>query len=245
MLKIRSLVFCLLLLTVFFTACSKRSGKPRVLVFTKTAGFHHSSIPNGIAAIEKLGKENNFEVDTTTNAAMFTEDTLKKYAAVIFLNSTGDLLNNYQEADFERYIQAGGGYVGVHAAADAEYDWGWYGRLAGAYFKSHPLIQKAKLNVVEKDNDATEALHASWTRTDEWYNFKKISKDVHVLLNIDESTYEGGENGKDHPMAWYHDFDGGRAFYTELGHTEESYSEPLYLQHLLGGIKYESEIVRN
>lgn len=238
MFKINSLFIYLLFLSVFFVGCNTKSGKPRILLFTKTAGFYHSSIPSGIAAIKKLGKENGFEVDTTTDAAMFTEDTLKKYAAVIFFNSTGDILNNYQEADFERYIQAGGGYVGVHAAADAEYDWGWYGRLVGAYFKGHPLIQKAVLNVNDKDNAATKNLPAQWARTDEWYNFKKLNKDVHVLLKIDETTYQGGENGKDHPMAWYHEYDGGRAFYTELGHTEESYSDTLYLQHLLGGIKY-------
>jgi cytochrome c len=223
---------------LFLLSCSQRSEKPRVLVFSKTAGFHHSSIPAGQAAIAKLGAENGFDVDTTSNAEMFNEDTLKKYAAVVFLSTTGDLLNNYEEADFERYIQAGGGYVGIHAAADAEYDWGWYGRLVGGYFLSHPKIQQAKLNVVDASNISTKHLPKEWTRTDEWYNYKKLNPDVKVLLTIDESSYQGGENGKNHPMAWYHDYDGGRAFYTELGHTDESYSDENYLKHILGGIKY-------
>lgn len=233
----------LLLLTasaLFYFSCNtKRSGNPRVLVFTKTIGFRHSSIPNGIAAVIKLGQENGFDVDTTENAGMFNEDSLKKYAAVIFLNTTGDVLNYRQEAAFERYIQAGGGFVGVHAATDTEYDWGWYGRLVGGYFNGHPKPQQAKFIIKDKDFAATKFFTDTiWQRTDELYNFKKLNPDVHVLITIDEKSYEGGTNGAFHPMSWYHDYDGGRAFYTELGHTEESYTEPNYLKHLLGGIQY-------
>ena len=212
--------------------------KPRILVFTKTAGFHHNSIAVGVPAIMQLGKENNFDVDTTSDAAKITEANLAKYSALVFLNTTGYMLNNYQEADLERYMQAGGNFVGVHAAADAEYDWHWYGRLVGAYFDSHPEIQEATLHVVDKNHPSTKALPDEWKRTDEWYNFKSISKDIHVLINIDENSYKGGTNGAEHPMAWYHNFEGGRVFYTELGHTDESYSDPAYLKHLLGGIQY-------
>lgn len=228
-----------LLCVLFFTACSsKRSGEPRILVFSKTAGFHHASIPKGIEAIMKLGAENGFLVDTTTSGALINEDSLKKYSAVIFLSTTGDVLNNYQEADFERYIQAGGGYVGVHAATDTEYDWGWYGRLVGAYFNGHPQIQDAVLRVIDSTNISTSHLPGIWKRKDEWYNFKKIDSSLHVLLEIDEQSYQGGTNGNPHPMAWYHDYDGGRAWYTGLGHVDESYTDPLFLKHLLGGIKY-------
>ena len=210
-----------------------------MLVFTKTTGYRHASIPNGIAAVIKLGQENGFDVDTTENAGMFTEDTLKKYAAVIFLNTTGDVLNFRQEVAFERYIQAGGGFVGVHSATDTEYDWGWYGRLVGAYFNGHPEPQQAKFIIKDKDFAATKFFTDTvWQRRDELYNFKKLNPDVHVLLTIDEKSYKGGTNGAYHPMSWYHDYDGGRAFYTELGHTEESYTEPNYLKHLLGGIQY-------
>ncbi|MFD0794108.1 ThuA domain-containing protein [Mucilaginibacter litoreus] len=228
-------------LLVALIAICNASGfaKPKVLVFCKTAGFHHESIAVGVPAIIKLGQENNFDVDTTTNAELFTADNLKKYKAVIFLSTTGDVLNNDQQAAFEQYIKHGGGFVGVHAATDTEYDWPWYGNLVGAYFKSHPSKQQeANLQVVDKSFVATKHLPATWRRLDEWYNYKWIASDLHVLIKIDEKSYTGGENGEDHPMSWYHDYDGGRAFYTALGHTDASYSEPLFLQHLAGGIKY-------
>lgn len=229
----------LAILAISLAGCSgTRPGKPRVLVFSKTAAFRHSSIAVGKAAIMKLGEENGFLVDTTENADYFCDDSLKNYSAVIFLHTTGDMLNNYQEADFERYIQAGGGYVGIHAASDAEYDWGWYGKLVGGYFESHPQQQEAKIIVVDSTHASTSHLPGVWVRKDEWYNFKNLNPDVHVLLRIDEKSYEGGKNGDNHPMAWYHDFNGGRAWYTELGHTEESFAEPNYLKHLLGGIQY-------
>ena len=211
----------------------------RVLVFSKTAAFRHGSIGVGKIAMLKLGKENGFSVDTTEDAKVFTEDNLKKYNAVVFLSTTGDVLDSYQQAAFERYIQAGGGYVGIHAATDCEYTWPWYGKLSGAYFKSHPKQQMAKLVVSDKTHASTSHLPEIWERYDEWYNFKKApGAEVNVLISIDEKSYEGGSNGDSHPMAWYHDFDGGRAFYTELGHTNESFAEPLYLKHVLGGIKY-------
>ena len=240
---VKNLLLLTIVLLIF--SCSKHEGKAKILVFSKTAGYHHESIADGNLAIQKLGSQNNFDVDTTTDAAMFTEDTLKKYAAVVFLSTTGDVLNYLQEAAFERYIQAGGGYMGIHAAADCEYDWGWYGRLVGGYFLSHPgindtfpNIQPGILQVVDKDNNATKFLPAAWKRTDEFYSYKKLSKDTKILLKIDEKSYHGGANGDNHPMAWYHEYDGGRAFYTALGHTKESFAEDLYLKHILGGIQY-------
>jgi cytochrome c len=151
-----------------------------------------------------------------------------------------NVLDNNGQAAFEKYIQSGGGYVGVHAASDTEYDWPWYNKLVGAQFKSHPKQQEAVLHVVDSNFIATKHLPREWKRWDEWYNFKNLMLDntYHVLITIDESSYTGGENGAFHPMSWYHDFDGGRAFYTELGHTDESYADPLFLKHLLGGINY-------
>lgn len=226
---------------VIFSFCKKENAKakPVVLIFSKTKGFHHSSIPNGIAAIQKLGKENGFDTDTTTDADYFTDDKLKKYAAVIFLNTTGDVLDEKQQQAFENYIKAGHGYVGVHSATDTEYDWAWYGKLVGAYFNGHPKPQQAKFIIKDTKHPATRFFTDSvWQRTDELYNFKNINPDLHILVTIDESSYQGGTNGSFHPMAWYHDYEGGRAFYTELGHTEESYTEENYLKHLLGGINY-------
>ncbi len=224
------------------TSCGdkKREGKPKVLVFSKTMGFKHASIPAGIAAIEKLGSENEFEVDTTKNADLFNEENLQKYSAIVFLSTTMNVLDHNQEAAFERYIQAGGGYVGIHAAADCEYDWGWYNKLVGAQFLSHPA-GTPEADFIINDNSFIATKHFTdsvWHRSDEIYNYKRINPDVNVLMTVDESTYEGGANGDYHPFAWYHEFDGGRAFYTGAGHTDESYSEEPFLKHILGGIQY-------
>lgn len=227
------------LLALAFIAATIASAQTRVLVFSKTAAFRHGSIGVGKIAMLKLGKENGYIVDTTEDANVFTEKNLKRYSAVVFLSTTGDVLNEFQQASFERYIQSGGGYMGIHAATDCEYTWPWYGKLSGAYFKSHPKQQMAKLVVHDKTHPSTAHLPEIWERFDEWYNFKKIpDSDVKVLISIDEKSYQGGENGESHPMAWYHDYDGGRAFYTEFGHTNESFADPLYLKHVLGGLKY-------
>lgn len=227
------ILICGLLLTSGLWAA-----KPRVLVFYKTAGFHHASIPKGLEAIYKLGAENGFLVDSTKDSTAFTDVNLKQYAAIIFLSTTGTLFNADQQQALQRYVHQGGGIVGIHAATDAEYEWPWYNRMMGAWFLSHPRQQTATLDVVDRNHASTRHLPAKWTRKDEWYNFKDISKDLHVLITIDEKSYEGGKNGGFHPMAWYHDFEGGRVFYTELGHTDESYSDPLFLKHILGGIRY-------
>ena len=224
------------------TACSnkKRDTDPKILVFSKTMGYKHASIPKGVAALQKLGVSNGFKVDTTQNAEFFTDEVLKDYSTIVFLNTTGNVLDHYQEAAFERYIQAGGGFVGIHAATDTEYDWGWYNKLVGGYFKSHPKgTPKADFIVKDPNFIATSFLKDSvWNRKDELYNFRKLNPDVQVVLTVDESTYKGGENGDYHPMAWYHEYDGGRAFYTAGGHTNESYEEDNFLKHLLGGIQY-------
>lgn len=211
---------------------------PAVLVFSKTNGYRHASIPAGIAAIKAMGEANKFTVEATEDSLAFTVENLSKYKAVIFLSTTGNVLGEAQEKALEKFIQQGGGFVGVHAAADCEYDWPWYVKMVGASFLSHPEQQVAKLLVKDKTHRSTKHLPDTWERKDEWYNFKSMNPDVKVLITIDENSYKGGKNGDNHPMAWFHDYDGGRAFYTELGHAEESFSEPLYLQHLLGGIQY-------
>ncbi|HXL55441.1 MAG TPA: ThuA domain-containing protein, partial [Chitinophagaceae bacterium] len=236
-----ALLICFFAIVCFFSNCTNESNNHRVLVFALTKGYHHESIPYGIAAIKKLGEQNHFEVDTTTDASMFNDKDLKQYRAVIFLSTTGNILNSDEQVAFQRYIEAGGGFLGIHAAADAEYNWAWYNKLVGAYFKSHPNdpnVRKATIVVTDTANPATKGLPARWERTDEWYNYKNISADIKVLAMLDEESYEGGENGKYHPVAWYHQYDGGRAFYTGGGHTKESFSEPLFLQHLAAGINY-------
>ena len=212
---------------------------PRILVFTKTAGFRHASIPAAIQAVRDLGAHNGFAVDATEDSGDFTDANLKRYDAVVFLMTTGDVLDDTQQAAFQRFIRAGGGWVGIHSAADTEYDWPWYGDLIGAYFKDHPAIQPAVLDVADPRDRSTSGLPAKWLRTDEWYNFKSNPRSaVHVLATIEESSYDGGEMGADHPIAWWHDYDGGRAWYTAGGHTDEAWLEPLFLAHVLGGIVY-------
>jgi PKD repeat protein len=232
----------------------------RVLVFSKTAGFRHSSIDDGHAAIDTLGADNNFQVDHTEDATAFRDGILSHYDAVVWLSTTGDVLNDTQQGAFERFIRAGNGYAGIHAAADTEYAWKWYGKLVGAYFLSHPAGTDPNGGrdgtvVVEDTTDrSTQGLPAPrWARIDEWYNYKPVNfeqtgdvdfsprADVHVLASLDESTYDeaDGSDGvdDDHPISWCHKYDGGRAWYTGMGHTDDSYTETPFLRHILGGIE--------
>ena len=208
----------------------------RVLVFSKTAGFRHSSIPNGIAAIQQLGAANGFTVTATEDAGQFTTGNLAQYQVVVWLSTTGDVLNAAQQTAFQSYIAGGRGYVGIHAAADTEYDWPWYGGLVGAYFQSHPANQQATVRVEDR-NASTNHLPANWVRTDEWYNYRTNPRpNVRVLMNLDEGSYSGGTMG-DHPITWCQNYGGGRAWYTGLGHTEQSYTDSNFTRMLLGGIQ--------
>lgn len=238
--KLITCTFLVLLLTISASASIAQTSTKKVLVFSKTLGYHHKAIKQGIAAIQKLGLANGFGVDSTINSEKFTPVNLKQYAAVVFLNTTGDVLNEEQQTAFEKYIRSGGSFVGVHAAADCEYDWPWYNGLVGAYFAAHPAQQDATLNVLNHKHLSTKHLPKEWIRKDEWYNFKSVAKGLKVLITLDEQSYDPGKEkmGSYHPAAWYRNYDGGRAFYTALGHTEASYEDPLFLQHLLGGIKY-------
>ncbi|MUH35021.1 hypothetical protein D9O36_04145 [Zobellia amurskyensis] len=210
----------------------------KILVFTKTAAFRHGSIEKGVATLKALGQANNFEVEQSENASDFTFNNLSRYKTVVFLNTTGDVLDAGQQRAFESYIQSGGSYMGVHAATDTEYDWPWYGKLVGAYFNGHPSIQEATLNVVNSNHSSTSHLPNNWVRTEEWYNFKDIYSGINPLILLDESTYNGGTNGANHPFSWYHSYDGGRAFYTAGGHSNASYDEADFRAHLLGGLFY-------
>jgi glucose/arabinose dehydrogenase len=225
-------------LIYLFFSCNPSSNKPRVLVFSKSQSYRHASIGKGKLALQKLGKEYGFDVDTTENGDVFNEEGLKKYAAVVFLCTTGDVLNYDEEVAFERFIQSGGGFAGIHSATDTELDWGWFEDLTGGSFQNHPDVQPAIITVVDSTHPSTKDLPTTWKTTDEWYNFKRLNNDIKPLLTIDEKTYKGGTMGDKHPIAWYHEFDGGRSFCTSLGHTEESYSDSLFLKHILGGIQY-------
>jgi type 1 glutamine amidotransferase len=210
-----------------------------VLVFSKTVGFRHDAIPIGIQTIRELGAANNFTVTATEDANAFTTANLAQYETVVFLNTTGDVLNATQQTAFESYIRSGRGYVGVHSAADTEYDWPFYGELVGAYFSSHPAIQQVTERVENRAHAATAHLGQTWVRTDELYNYRSnVRSSARVLATLDESTYSGGTMGADHPHTWCKAYQGGRSFYTGNGHTQASYSEPGFRSMLLGGLRY-------
>src|ERR1051326_7730744 len=219
---------CFLSLLSAFPLCA---APYKVLIYSYTAGFRHGSITNGIQTIQAIGLTNNFIADATEDASFFTDANLAQYKALIFLSTTGDVLTNaQQQAALQHYIQGGGGFVGIHAAADTLHNWPWYGGLVGAYFVSHPAIQQATIKVADRIDPSTSMLPKRWVRTDEWYNFSTNARPaVHVLATLDETTYSGGTMGFDHPIAWSQNYDGGRAWYTAGGHTPESYSEPLFL----------------
>lgn len=209
----------------------------RILIFSKTAGWRHDSIPAGIAALQKIATEQGLEADASEDAAQFSADNLARYRAVVFLSTTGSVLDPAQQRAFEAYIRAGGGYMGVHAAADTHYDWPWYGRLVGAWFLDHPPgVQDTVVTFV---HDGIAERGREWDVTDELYNYRDNPRGrVEVIADIDESRYEGGTMGDDHPIAWCHAFDGGRAWYTGLGHRIEMFSEPVFLRHLEQGLRY-------
>lgn len=215
----------------------------QLLVFTKTTGFRHDSIPDGLAAIRQLGQQNGFTVDHTEDAAQFNDANLSRYQTIVFLCTTGEVLGDEQQAAFERFVRKGGGFVGVHSASDTEYDWAWYGGLTGAYFRSHPATQLATIKIEDDAHPSTMGLPRRWERNDEWYDFRFNPRGrVKILATLDETTYQGGLMGADHPIAWCQLYDGGRAWYTAGGHTQESYNEPLFRQHLLGGIQFAARI---
>jgi hypothetical protein len=243
------LVALALSLAVALTGCSSTADPAPAafdaLVFSKTEGFRHASIPDGIAALRELGAEHGFNVTATEDASAFTPDGLRAYDVIVFLNTTGDVLNTAQQAALQQYIRGGGGFVGVHAATDTEYDWPWYNRLVGAYFDGHPSVQEASITVVDTAHASTRMLPQPWVRRDEWYSFRSVQDGLNILLNLDEDSYdlEGAPAmGDQHPVAWYRAFEGGRSWYTELGHTKEAYREPLFREHLLGGIQWAARV---
>jgi type 1 glutamine amidotransferase len=210
-----------------------------VLVFTRATGFRHASIDDGVAAIRKLGVANGFAVEATDDPARIEAAALARFRVLVFLSTTGDPLDPAQQAALRQWVERGGGWVGVHAAADAFYDWPWYGELVGTWFKRHPAVQQATVRVTDRDHPSTRSLPATWSRTDEWYDFRDNPRGrARVLAVVDESTYQGGGMGDDHPVSWCHQLGRGRSWYTALGHTRQSWTERPFLDHVLGGIRW-------
>jgi type 1 glutamine amidotransferase len=212
-----------------------------LLVFSKTNGYRHASIADGTKALRFMAQENGWRIDFTEDSLQFTEKNLARYNVLVLLSPTGNVWGEAEKAALTQFVKRGGGVVGIHAATDCQSNWPWYNRMIGGTFLSHPTgTPLAQLNVLDKNHNATAHLSDTWVRTDEWYNFENLQPDNQVLLTIDETTYEGGTNGNFHPMSWYKRFEGGKIFYTALGHTPQSYTEPAFLAHLKGGIRWVS-----
>jgi type 1 glutamine amidotransferase len=220
----------------------------RVLVFTKTAGFVHGpQIAAGVTLIQSLGTANGFGVDHTADATAINAANLARYAVVVFLHTTGDVLDAAQQTAFEGWIASGGGFVGIHSAADTEYGWPFYGALLGAWFQGHPPVQAGTLSVVDASHASTAGLPATFVHVDEWYDFSTnvaTNPAIRVLLTVDESTYTGGSMGAVHPIAWCQDGGTWRSWYTGLGHDLAQYTTPRFASHVLGGIVWCSQSLR-
>ncbi len=227
---------------IFFSCSSTRKlseVSKQVLVYSKTQAYRHASIAEGKLAMLKLGAENKWTVDTTENAAVFNAVNLKKYKTVVFLNTSGNVLDEEQQIVFQDFIRGGGSFVGIHAASDTEKDWPWYNNLVGAYFKGHPKPQNARYNVIDKTFPAVSFLPDTINRFEEIYNFYNFKSDlVKVVMTVDEKSYSGGNMGDFHPIAWYHTYDGGKAFFTAWGHHPETFKEELFLKHITAAIKW-------
>jgi type 1 glutamine amidotransferase len=213
-----------------FDSLTVRPADFRLLVLTAHRGYAHRSIPAATLALHDLGARNGFAVKVTDDPRVLTGSRMSDFAVLVVLQTTGDFLDSAQQVALQRYVRAGGGVVGVHAALDAESGWPWYHQLLGAEFAGHPRIQQARL------------LPGSWERIDEWYNYAAPPKADSVLLSVDERSYRGGRMGASHPVTWIRAFDGGRVWYTAMGHTTCSYAEPAFLAHLLEGIRWAARV---
>ena len=216
---------------------------PRILVFTKTTGFRHESIEAGVAALRGLAAEAGWELDHSEDGAVFTEQNLARYAATVWLDASGDVLDDEQRGVLAAYLRSGGGFAGIHSASDAEWNWPEFEQIAGARFLSHPgdelQFQEARLDVVDPTHPSTRELPNPWRWSDEWYVFSSNpSERVDVLLEVDESTYDtdGAPMGPRHPISWHSTFGAGRTWYTALGHRAEAFDDHSYRAHLRGGI---------
>ncbi len=236
--KIKAIHFGLLFVfLVSFTGLSF-AAKKKILLFTKTAGYRHDNIEKGVDVLKRLYVENGCQVVHSEDADIFLSDSISSFDAVLFFSTTGTIFNETQKEAFQKYIRSGKGFMGVHAATDTEHQWPWYNRLVGAYFMSHPAVQEAKIDVLNRKHPSTRHLSKIWLHKDEWYDFKDIQPGLTVLMNLDETSYKDGKMGTNHPIAWFQEFEGARMFYTGLGHTKESFDSPTFLKHLVGGMKY-------
>lgn len=235
--------FLLLLITLSGVTMAKQFN---ILLFTKTVGWHHKSINAGVTAFEKMALNHHFSLDWQEDANLINDENLARFDVVVFLQTTGDVLNDTQQKALEKFIKSGKGFVGIHSAADTEYDWPWYGEMIGHRFVIHPVIQTAKLSVINRQFPGLEYFPDQLLWTEEWYEYgPALSDNLTYIMSVDESTYDpkadwgrvkGQGMGKFHPIAWFQEFDGGRAFYTGLGHMPATYENKNFIEHIFGGL---------
>lgn len=231
-----ALTACLLLLATCLAASAMPPPQPRVLVFTRTSGWRHDSIPTAVAALQRLAAREGMLAVHSEDATDFNPATLGRYRAIVFANTTLDVLDAAQQGAMQDFVRAGGGFMGIHSAADTEYDWPWYGQLVGAWFDSHPPGLQTTRVVFEHDG---QRVGETWKATDELYNYRVNPRPrVRVTATVTEADYRGGNMGADHPIAWCHAFDGGRAWYTGLGHEAALYADPVFEAQLRRGLRY-------
>jgi len=239
-------LFLFVFYTFFFISCAekvttlnpdenvKKNEPKNILVFSKTSGYRHGAIEGAIDIFPSFFTDDRWNLTFTEDSSIFDKDLSSKFDAIIFLLTTGDVLNGLQEEYFKEYINNGGGYLGVHSASDTEYDSDWYGGLVGAYFAGHEEIKEGDIAVLDRLHPATRHLGHKWKKVDEWYDFDHNPRgEVHVLAVVDQ-----GKMGPDHPITWCHNYDGGRSFYTGMGHTEETYGEEEFQKLLVGAAEW-------
>lgn len=244
--RIRFFLIILLAPTFLSIGAFAQQKQFKALLVTTTKGWHHESLHAGVLAIQQLGVKNFFDVTLWENPNGFNDKYLEQFQVVIFLNTTGDIFDTAQQKVMERFIKSGKGFVGIHSASDTEYDWDWYTKMVGRMFHIHPAVQTAKLKVIDAKFPGLQDFAEGKLWTDEWYDFtpEKISG-LNYILAVDEATYNPKVNwgakksdgmGAMHPIAWYHNYDGGRAFYTALGHIPVIFSDQAFLNHVYAGI---------
>lgn len=240
----------LLLLASIATGCSAQTATtdaaarvamekkpPRtILVYTRTKGFRHDSIPVALDTLRIIGAADGISIEHSEDPASFTPANLKRMKAVVFANTSGNVLGPRQQTALQDYIEAGGGFLGIHSAADTEFDWPWYGTLVGAWFADHPPGLQAS-EIVFASDGTSDAATTAWKVTDEIYNFRKMP-DATVIARVDESLYSGGSMGNDHPIAWCKMLGKGRSWYTGLGHDAAIYATAAFRAHLRSGLLY-------
>ncbi len=243
----RKFILSFLTVVLFVPALAIAQPQFRALLFTETGGWHHQSISVGVDALKELAQRHQFQLDWQGNSGVFNnQQRLMSYDVIIFLSTTGNVLSDEEQANMEAFIQSGKGYVGIHAASDTEYRWEWYTQLVGRMFAHHPANQTTRVTVLDDSFPGLERVPESYLWTDEWYAFgEEKVEGLNYLLSIDESMYEiqphWDQNPKEgmgdfHPVAWYHEFDGGRSYYNAMGHMPETFSDMMFMEMLYGGI---------